>query len=139
MGPLDKYILADDALTATPTGFDLRFKSHWYRSLPLSCMDVRATVNGVAIDPATTTISVNGNTYLLAEMPELADEWLFILDAATLHITQPTPLPPNIAYTVSLSLDLHIPYILVGAKGKPLLASSTVSKTLTCRNVGPGR
>lgn len=133
MGPLDKYILADDALAVTPAGYDLQFRSHWYRSLPLSCMDVRAAVNGVAIDPATTTISANGKTYTLTEMPDLADEWLFILDAATLHITHPNPPASGTECTVSLSLDLYIPYILVGAEGKPLLASSTVSKTLTCR------
>lgn len=129
MGPLDKYILADDALKATPDGFSLQFKSHWYRSLPLSCMSVRATINGLAIDPATTTITANGNTYALTEMPELADEWLFILDSATLNVTLPDPPQVDSTYAVSFSLDLHIPYILVGAEGNPLLASTTVSKT----------
>lgn len=34
MGPLDKYILKEDALEAIPNGFQLKFQSHWYRALP---------------------------------------------------------------------------------------------------------
>lgn len=133
MGPLDKYVLTDDALTATPTGFALRFKSHWYRSLPLSCMEPALSIDGQAVDPARMTVEANGNTYPIADMPNLDREWLFIQEAATLHVQQPEPLDVAKTYAVALTLNLYIPYILVGAEGSPLLASSRVTKTLVCR------
>lgn len=130
MGPLDKYVLADDALTATPTGFALKFKSHWYRSLPLSCMEPALSLNGQPVDPATMTVEANGNTYPVADMPNLDREWLFIQDAATLHVRQPKSLDTAKSYEVTFTLSLYIPYVLVGPEANPLLASSRITKTL---------
>lgn len=133
MGPLDKYVLADDALTATPDGFDLRFRSHWYRSLPLSCMGVKVQLDGAELAPEDITLEANGHHYALSELPNLSEEWLFILDAATLHLKRPTASPAGQAHQVALTLDLYIPYILVGAEGSPLLASTRVAKSLISR------
>ena len=133
MGPLDKNILKDDALIATERGFQLKFQSHWYRSLPLSCMSCKTLLNGQPLDETDMVIEANGHQYPFADMPGLTNEWLFIPEAATLHVNRPQPLEKGKAYTVEFKLDLFIPYILVGQEGKPLLASSTVTKTLTCR------
>lgn len=133
MGPLDKYILADDALQATATGFALQFRSHWYRSLPLSCMNCKAVIDGESITGGDMVIEANGNKYPFSEMSGLDKEWLFITDRATLHINRSQPLEPGKAYTVEFKLDLFIPYILVGKEGIPLLASSTVTKLVTCQ------
>lgn len=130
MGPLDKFILADDALQATEAGFSLQFHSHWYRSLPLSCMTCKATIDGQAISESDASIEANGNKYPVSEMPNLHKEWLFITEAATLHGNQ--PLIKGKVYNVEFKIDLFIPYILVGKEGTPLLASSTVIKKLTC-------
>lgn len=132
MGPLDKYILSDDALTATPTGFNLQLRSHWYRSLPLSCMNIKAKVDGNPIDENNIAIEVNGKSFAFREMPELYDEWLFIQDAATLKVKNPISLEPGREYDVQVDFGLYIPYILVGPEATPLLAISSVSKKLTC-------
>ncbi|QXD15409.1 hypothetical protein GQ464_000165 [Rhodocaloribacter litoris] len=131
MGPLDQFILADDALTATPTGGAVAFRSHWYRSLPLSCMEVQLSLDGRPIPPEAMTIVVNGHTYPVEAMPGLIDEWLFITDAATLRFACTPPLERGRAYAVTLRLDLYPPYILVGPDQEPLLASSTVTRILT--------
>ncbi len=132
MGPLDKFILSDDALKATADGFQLQFRSHWYRSLPLSCMQLKASINGNPIDEKNISIQANGNRYAISEMPGLDKEWLFITDAATLHIKYPEPINAGQQYEVAFNLDLFIPYILIGPQGNALLASSLVTKKLTC-------
>jgi hypothetical protein len=133
MGPLDKYILSDNALTATPTGFTLQLRSHWYRSLPLSCMNIKAKVDGNLIDENNITIEVNGKSYAFREMPELYKEWLFIQDAATLKVATATPLEKGRKYEVQVDFRLYIPYILAGPEATPLLAISSVTKNLTCQ------
>lgn len=133
MGPLDKYILKDDALTSTNDGFQLQFQSHWYRSLPLSCMDFNIKVNGKAVDTKNIQIEVNGNTYSYSEMPNLDKEWLFILDRATLHVPLSQPLRKGQEYDIEFNLDIYPPYILVGPESKPLLAGTAVTKTLICQ------
>jgi hypothetical protein len=131
MGPLDKFILHDDALKATPTGFELQFHSHWYRSLPLSCMQCKTTIDGKAIDEKNMHVEANGNKYPLSDIANLYNEWLFIKDAATLHVNH-QPLQKGNQYKIDFKLDLFIPYIIVDAAGNTLLASSTVTKSLIC-------
>lgn len=132
MGPLDKYILHDDALKATSTGFELQFHSHWYRSLPLSCMQCKTTIDGEAIDEKDVYVEANGNKYPLSDIATLYNEWLFIKDAATLHVDHDS-LDKGKNYTVEFKLDLFIPYIIVSAEGNTLLASTTVTKKLNCQ------
>ena len=131
MGPLDKFILHDNALTATATGFELQFHSHWYRSLPLSCMQCKTTIDGKAIDEKDIYVEANGNKYPLSNIATLYNEWLFIKEAATLHVHH-QPLQRGKEYTIAFKIDLFIPYIIVDAAGNTLLASSTVTKSLLC-------
>jgi hypothetical protein len=131
MGPLDIYILHDDALKATSTGFELQFHSHWYRSLPLSCMQCKTTIDGNIIDEKDVYVEANGNKYPLSDIANLYNEWLFIQDAATLHVNHP-PLQQGKEHKIEFKIDLFIPYIIVDAAGNTLLASSTVKKNLVC-------
>ena len=133
MGPLDKYILKDDALTATKAGFQLQFQSHWYRSLPLSCMDFSLKVNDKTVNTKNVMIEANGNKYAYSEMPNLDKEWLFIIERATIHVAYPKPLKTGQTYKIEFNLDVYPPYILVGSESKPLLAGSRVIKSLVCQ------
>jgi hypothetical protein len=131
MGPLDKYILRDDALKTSEYGFSLKFQSHWYRSLPLSCMDFSLKIDGDEIDKNQLKINVNGNDYAYDQLPELHKEWLFILDRGILEY--PKKLQKGKEYNVEFKYDLYIPYILVGPQASPLMASSVVHKNLICQ------
>lgn len=130
MGPLDKYILRDDALEVTARGFRIKFQSHWYRSLPLSCMDFNLKVNGQEIDKNIFKINVNENEYDYDQLPELDKVWLFILDRGAIEV--PHRIEKGKEYDVEFKYDLYIPYILVGPQATPLLASSVVHKKLIC-------
>jgi hypothetical protein len=133
MGPLDRYILDDDALSAAPSGANsLQFHSHWYRSLPASCMVFQLKINGKIIEHDSITFEINDKQYPAAQIPTLHDEWLYILDAATLHLKNAS-VKQGEPCLVEFELGLFIPYILVGAEGKPLLASTRVTKTLICK------
>jgi Domain of unknown function (DUF6379) len=133
MGPLDKYILREDALEATEKGFQLKFQSHWYRSLPLSCMDFTVKLDGQEIDKKQLKIKVNGKEFNYEDLPELDNEWLFILDTGILEIVSSKPLEKGQSYDIEFKYDLYIPYILVGPEANPLMASSVVKKKLICQ------
>jgi Domain of unknown function (DUF6379) len=137
MGPLDKYILKENALKATEQGFELQFQSHWYRSLPLSCMDFSVKINNELVENKAISITANGNRYTYSEMPELDNEWLFILEKATIEIPFSKPSKVGGRYEIEFKLDLYIPYILVGPESKPLMAGTVVKKTLICSPLTP--
>lgn len=132
MGPLDKYILKEDALEATPNGFQLKFQSHWYRALPLSCMDFNLKIDGQEIDKNQFKIKANGNSYTYDQLPELDKEWLFILDRGILEV-EGAQLEQGKTYKIEFKYDLYIPYILIGPDANPLMASSVVHKNLICQ------
>jgi Domain of unknown function (DUF6379) len=138
MGPLDKFILDDDALSATTEGCALQIRSHWYRSLPLSSIGIlTVNIDGANIPAENITFEINGQRHALNRLPALHDEWWFILDAATLHL--PTPMTANTSHEITLELGLLLPYILVGPNAEPLLSSSRVQKLLLCLEALPSQ
>lgn len=133
MGPLDKYILKEDALVASKKGFQLKFQSHWYRALPLSCMDFNLKIDGQEIDKNHLKIKINNKKFNYDELLELDKEWLFILDRGILEIQTEKPLKKGKTYNIEFKYDLFIPYILVGPEANPLMASSVIHKDFICQ------
>ena len=133
MGPLDKDVVRDDALTATDDGLALEIHSHWYRALPLTSLAVvDLTIDGEPVDPAGLTVEANGKTFAFADLENGWDEWWFTTDAVTLHVRRPNG-RRGAEHRVELDLGLSIPYLIVGGPdGHPLLASSRTDKTLVC-------
>ena len=133
MGPLDKDVVRDDALTATEDGLALQIHSHWYRALPLTSLAVvDLTIDGERVDPAELEVEANGKTLHFADLEQGYDEWWFTTDAVTLHVRRPNGHSGR-SHRVELDLGLSIPYLIVGGpEGKPLLASSHTDKTLVC-------
>ena len=132
MGPLDKFILADDALTVTAEGFALQIRSHWYRSLPLSSVNIlTVNIDGEDVSPENISFAVNDKIHPLTSLSSLHDEWWFILDAATLQIQSAIKFAAGTSHEVMLELGFLLPYILVGPNSEPLLSLSRVQKTFT--------
>jgi hypothetical protein len=134
VGPLDKDVVRDDALSATEDGFALAVNSHWYRALPLTSLAVvDLKLDGERVEPAELTVEANGKAFRFDELEELYDEWWFTTDAVTLHIPREDAAPGE-RHRVELDLGLLIPYLIVGdkANGSPLLASSHTDKTVVC-------
>ncbi len=134
MGPLDKNILKDDALKATASGFNLKVRSHWYRSLPLSSLgNLQVKINGLTIPHTQIKIELDGAIYSMEQVASLYKTWWFVLDPLALHITENNlQLKKGNQYNIEVEMGLLIPYVLTGKEEKPLLAASIVSKNLTC-------
>ena len=134
MGPLDKDVLRDDALSATEDGLALEIHSHWYRALPLTSVAVvDLTIDGEPVDPAQLGVEVNGKSFRFDQLKDRYDEWWFTTDALTLRIRRRGG-APGTRHRVELDLGLLIPYLIVGGNGgQPLLASSHTDTTVVCR------
>jgi hypothetical protein len=134
VGPLDKDVVRDDALSATEEGFALAIHSHWYRALPLTSLAVvDLTLDGEHVDTDELGIEANGKTFRFAELADGYDEWWFTTDAVTLRVPRAGTVPGG-SHRVELNLGLSIPYLIVGDKANvmPLLASSHTDKTVVC-------
>ena len=132
MGPLDKDVVRDDALTATDEGYALEIHSHWYRSLPLTSLAVvDLTLDG---EPSTVGADRRGERQDV-RLRRARD----LVRRVVVHhgCGDPADSEPNAApggkHRVELDLGLSIPYLIVGpGEGQPLLASSHTDKTIAC-------
>jgi len=91
----------------TADGMELRLRSPWYRSLPLSCVDVELTVDGQRVADDRIRVHVNDRDYTLADLHDRYDEFWFVLDPARVRVSGVEPGE----HEVGVRLGLRIPYL----------------------------
>jgi hypothetical protein len=94
----------------TATGAVLDIRLPWYRSLPLSTVEVASLrVDGREIAPERMRFELNGRTFRLSELGEQVKEYWFVTDSAFLHVDDAALLADG--HAVELTLNLYPPYI----------------------------
>ncbi len=102
-------VISDNGLRATPTGYRIDVRLPWYRSLPLSTVEVaEVCIDGRVIDPSRVTFELEGRTFPLADMAEQLDKVWFVLDSAYLNVEAAAH---GGEHDVSVTLNLYPPYI----------------------------
>lgn len=96
---------------------ELRLRSPWYRSLPLSSIDVTLELDGAEVKPEQMRFCVNDRDYELGELRDRFDEFWFVLDAARLRVGAVQPGE----HEVDLRLSLRIPYLFDEETGDVLV------------------
>jgi hypothetical protein len=109
--------LRGDALTSTPTGFELRIGLPWIRSMPLSGVtELTLAIDGHRV-PAGSLAVVLGSRTVEPEALATVTSWWFLQDRLVLAADvrlQPGP------HAVSVDFRLLVPY-LQAAPGTPLI------------------
>ncbi len=104
-------VISDGGLKATPTGFDVDIRLPWYRSLPLSTVEVvELKFGGAPVPLDRISFEVNGKTFELDGLIELYDEWWYVLDSAYLHVHH-APIERGRDYEVEVTVRIFPPYI----------------------------
>jgi hypothetical protein len=104
-------VISDDGLRATPTGYRIDVRLPWYRSLPISTVEVgEVSIDGRVIDPSRVKFELEGRSYPLTDMADQVDTVWFVLDSAFLDVETPEP-PAAGEHDVSVTLNLYPPYI----------------------------
>ena len=103
-----------NAVVEGHSGVLIRVRLTSYRSLPLSCIEsIQVSVDGVAADPGTVRLVLNGRTHRLHELAKLNDVWWFILDYADLFVPLRVPLGGG-GHEVKGDLVTVEPYMTAG-------------------------
>lgn len=110
---MDHRVVSDNGLAATPTGFDIDIRLPWYRTLPLSVIEVAdVSLDGEAIPLDTVTFEVNGAAHRLQDLESRTDDWWFVLDSALLHVDHPG-IAKGSSHEVAVTIRFSPPYIPV--------------------------
>jgi hypothetical protein len=108
-------------------GMELRLRSPWYRSLPLSSITIELTVDGEDVAAERLRFHVNDRTYRLDELEERWDEVWFVLDPGRLRVQGVEPG----AHDVDLRLSLRIPYLFDEETGDVLVIRTAGRRTVS--------
>ena len=104
-------VISDNGLKATNGGFDIDIRLPWYRSLPLSTVDVvDVGIDGQKIDPKNVRFELEGAQFRLDEMRRLTTKWWYVLDSALLHV-KGVPIQRGKDYSVEVTVAVSPPYI----------------------------
>jgi hypothetical protein len=104
-------LLVEQGFSIDSRGAHIHVRLPWYRSLPLSVIEVFSLrIDGRSVAPETIRIEINGKQLPANQLGELVDEWWFVLDDAILHVHVPD-LPSAPKHRVELTLNLYPPYI----------------------------
>ena len=94
----------------TPTGLTLDIRLPWYRSLPLSAVEIaRLEIDGREVPAAQLSLEVNDKQFPVTALGELIDEWWYVLDSGYLHVKAPQL--QGDAHEIDLTVSLYPPYI----------------------------
>jgi hypothetical protein len=104
-------VISENGLRATGSGFRIDIRLPWYRSLPISTVEVaEVSIDGRIIDPSRVKFELEGRSYRLTEMADQVDKVWFVLDSAFLDVETTAPRDDG-EHDVSVTLNLYPPYI----------------------------
>jgi hypothetical protein len=107
---LDK-VIEPDSLRAEPGGCSVGLRLPWYRTLPLSTVDVDIVeVDGRSVEADRLSLEVEGERWPVSELRHQTDTWWFVLDTARLHIAG-EPLKAGETHDIAITVSLYPPYI----------------------------
>lgn len=117
----EKYIVCEDSLKARNDGRPgavVEVRMPYYRGLTLSMVEaVDVTVDGAAIPADRTTLTVHGNTYTFAELPQVIDDRWEMGERAELAFETDDALSPG-DHDIAVSVRLRISYMPVLSGGR---------------------
>lgn len=104
-------VVSDDGLRCAPSGFAIDVRLPWYRSLPLSVVEVKSVeIDDEKIELDRVRIELNGARRALSELRPRTQEFWFVLDSALLHVEH-SPLEPGSRHEVAVTIAIRPPYV----------------------------
>ena len=104
-------VIEPDSLEGTDSGFSLGLRLPWYRSVPLSTVElVSLKVDDRAIAPERMRFGLNGGEWRLEQLPDLTDQSWFVIDTARLRVVD-EPIDRSREHDVEVVLAVFPPYI----------------------------
>ena len=105
------FLDREHGLRATARGTEIDVRLPWYRSLPVSVVEVVAvSVDGKTVAAADTRFEINGKSFALDELPAQYHEFWFVLDSAVVRLPN-LQLQPGSEHEVEVQLNVYPPYV----------------------------
>jgi hypothetical protein len=105
-----RSLICPDEVKSARGRLELAIRLPWYRALPLSVVELgELVIDGQVVAHQNVNFEINGHEYGLDQLPDLSEEFWYVLDSARLRL--PYALDPGQPHTISLTINLYPPYI----------------------------
>jgi hypothetical protein len=109
--PQCSLVIGPTGITASADGVRIDLRLPWYRSLPLSTVEVAGvTLDGEPVEFSTMTFELEGRRFSLEQMQDQASTVWYVLDSAYL-ILKGRSIKAGDEVAVGVTLALYPPYI----------------------------
>ena len=126
---LTEQVIRDGSLASRDDGFDFDLRMPWYRALPLSSLEgLEVRIDGEDVASEDLRLTLGDETYALADLPPLYDDWWYVADPATVWAPKSGGLEAG-EHELDVTIALRIPYIV--ESGHPLVMRERCVKTQT--------
>ena len=108
---LGDKVLEDGGFGQVDCGFRLQIRLPWYRSLPLSTVEIaRLCVDSQVVADENIQFSLGTFHCDLRDMAALTKRYWFVLDSAELLVKGPTPVR-DVHHEIEIQMALYPPYV----------------------------
>jgi hypothetical protein len=106
-----EQLISDASVIAASHGLEIGIRLPWYRSLPLSTVEIaELRVDGAIVPEAAISLQVNEQRHAASELREQIHDWWYVLDRGRL-LARVDGLMPGPMHEIELSVNLYPPYI----------------------------
>lgn len=106
-----EQLIVDSSLRAVAGGMEFDIRLPWYRSLPLSTVEIGdLRINGKPIPAASISLQVNERRHAADELRDQVDDWWYVLDRGSVRVLA-ADIDSSAANEVELAINLYPPYI----------------------------
>lgn len=103
-------VVSDNGLTTTAGGLSVDVRLPWYRSLPLSVVEIKeVAIDGQRINSESIRLQLNNQTMRLSELRPLTSEWWYVLDSGHLQVEH-APISKGSRHEVAVTIAVRPPY-----------------------------
>ena len=108
-------LIKEDSLRVVADGFTFAVRLNWYRSLPLSSVDILSVkIDGEQVPLERILFEINNHQYTQSELLEKYEEFWFVQDFAGIHVQLPGKVKPGELHTIEAEVSLRFPYMQIG-------------------------
>ncbi len=106
-----EQLISDAAVIATPNCLEIAIRLPWYRSLPLSTVEIaELRIDGALVPTTTISLQVNEQRHAACDLSDQINDWWYVLDRGRLQVSI-DGLAPGSAHEIELAVNLYPPYI----------------------------
>lgn len=108
-------LIRENSLQVVEEGYTFQIRLNWYRSLPVSCVDIlNLKLDGEPVPLDHVRFEINDHAYTLDQLGDQYEEFWFVQDFAGVHVHQPGQIAAGETHTLDAEVALRAPYIAVG-------------------------